>query len=58
MRETLRTVKVLLFAGNGIRISKHFVNWAIDITSGLSDEQMERMLGNEHGGMNEVLADA
>ena len=25
---------------------------------GLSDEQMERMLGNEHGGMNEVLADA
>ena len=35
-----------------------FCNWAIDITSGLSDEQMERMLGNEHGGMNEVLADA
>lgn len=35
-----------------------FCNWAIHITSGLSDEQMERMLGNEHGGMNEVLADA
>ena len=35
-----------------------FCNWAIDITSGLSDEQMERMLGNEHGGMSEVLADA
>ena len=35
-----------------------FCNWAIYITSGLSDEQMERMLGNEHGGMNEVLADA
>lgn len=35
-----------------------FCNWATHITSGLSDEQMERMLGNEHGGMNEVLADA
>ena len=35
-----------------------FCDWAIDLTSGLSDDQMERMLGNEHGGMNEVLADA
>ena len=35
-----------------------FCDWAIDLTAGLSDEQMERMLGNEHGGMNEVLADA
>ena len=35
-----------------------FCDWAIDLTAGLSDEQMEQMLGNEHGGMNEVLADA
>ena len=35
-----------------------FCDWAVAITSELSDEQMERMLGNEHGGMNEVLADA
>ncbi len=35
-----------------------FCDWAIDLTAGLSDEQMERMLGMEHGGMNEVLADA
>ena len=35
-----------------------FCDWAIDLTAGLSDEQMENMLGNEHGGMNEVLADA
>ena len=35
-----------------------FVDWVIDLTSGLSDEQMERMLNNEHGGMNEVIADA
>ena len=35
-----------------------FCEWAIDLTAGLSDAQMERMLDNEHGGMNEVLADA
>lgn len=35
-----------------------FCDWAVDITRDLNDEQMERMLGNEHGGMNEVLADA
>ena len=35
-----------------------FCDWAIDLTAGLSDAQMERMLDNEHGGMNEVLADA
>lgn len=32
-------------------------DWCEKITSGLSDEQMQRMLGQEHGGMNEVLAD-
>ncbi len=35
-----------------------FCDWAIDLTAGLTDEQMERMLDNEHGGINEVLADA
>ena len=35
-----------------------FCDWVIDLTAGLSDEQMERMLDIEHGGMNEVLADA
>lgn len=35
-----------------------FCDWAISITSGLTDKQMEQMLGNEHGGMDEVLADA
>ena len=30
----------------------------MDITRNLNDGQMEKMLGNEHGGMNEVLADA
>lgn len=35
-----------------------FCDWVIDLTADLSDEQMEQMLNNEHGGMNEVLADA
>ena len=35
-----------------------FCDWAIDLTAGLTDEQVERTLHTEHGGMNEVLADA
>ena len=35
-----------------------FCDWTVDITRDLNDGQMEKMLGNEHGGMNEVLADA
>ncbi len=35
-----------------------FCDWAISITSGLSEEQMQSMLNTEQGGMNEVLADA
>jgi DUF1680 family protein len=49
-----------LYGGNGDAksIFIKYCDWAIDITSGLSDARMEEMLGNEHGGMNEVLADA
>lgn len=49
-----------LYCGNeqACRLFLSFCDWAIDLTADLSDEQMERMLGNEHGGMNEVLADA
>jgi len=32
-------------------------DWCEKVTAGISDEQMQRMLGQEHGGMNEVLAD-
>ena len=35
-----------------------FCDWAIDLTAGLSDAQVEQTLHTEHGGMNEVLADA
>ena len=32
-------------------------DWCVKVTSGLSDGQMQQMLGNEYGGMNEVMAD-
>lgn len=32
-------------------------DWALELTGGLSDEQMQSMLTTEHGGMNEVFAD-
>ncbi len=35
-----------------------FCDWGIAITSGQSEDQMQRMLDTEHGGMNEIFADA
>lgn len=35
-----------------------FCDWGINITSSLTDAQMQAMLDIEHGGMNEVFADA
>jgi len=35
-----------------------FCDWGIDITSALSDTQMGTMLDSEHGGINEMYADA
>lgn len=32
-------------------------DWCVNVTSGLSDGQMQQMMGNEYGGMNEVMAD-
>ncbi|MGB3775096.1 MAG: beta-L-arabinofuranosidase domain-containing protein, partial [Leeuwenhoekiella sp.] len=32
-------------------------DWFLDITSGLSEEQIQDMLRSEHGGLNEVFAD-
>ena len=33
-------------------------NWLIDVAANVSDEKLEELLGMEHGGVNEVLADA
>jgi DUF1680 family protein len=32
-------------------------DWAADVTKDMTDQQFQHMLGTEHGGMNEVLAD-
>lgn len=49
-----------LYTGNetarGMFLS--FCDWGIEIIKNLSDEQMEKMLQTEHGGMNEMFADA
>jgi len=49
-----------LYAGNEEAKTSFlkFCDWAINITSELSDDQMQSMLDTEHGGMNEILADA
>lgn len=49
-----------LYGGNvdAKTIFLKFCDWGIDITFALSDAQMESMLDTEHGGMNEIFADA
>jgi DUF1680 family protein len=40
-----------------LEVARKFGDWAKARTDRLSDERMQRMLGTEHGGMNEALAD-
>ena len=49
-----------VYAGNeqAKKLFLGFCDWAIDLTAGLTDAQVEQTLHTEHGGMNEVLADA
>jgi DUF1680 family protein len=39
-----------------LETAKKFGDWVVARNSKLTDEQMQGMLGNEHGGMNEALA--
>ena len=39
-----------------LEVAKKFGDWVIARNSRLTDAQMQAMLGNEHGGMNECLA--
>jgi len=39
-----------------LEVARKFGDWVIARNGRLSDEQMQKMLGNEHGGMNEALA--
>ena len=47
-----------LYCGNqqALQVCEKFADWVISRNASLSDEQMQKMLGTEHGGMNEVLA--
>ena len=49
-----------LYTGNedAKNIFLKFCDWGIKITAGLTDDQMQSMLDTEHGGMNEIFADA
>ena len=49
-----------LYCGNekARRLFLGFCDWGINLTAGLSDAQMEEMMRNEQGGMNEMFADA
>ncbi|RJP61846.1 MAG: glycosyl hydrolase [Ignavibacteriales bacterium] len=41
----------------GLEISVKLADWAVNITRDLNEEQFQKMLDCEHGGMNEVLAE-
>lgn len=49
-----------LYAGNeeARSVLIKFCDWGIHIISELTDEQLQNILGIEHGGMNEIYADA
>ena len=47
---------VLCDDAQALDVAKKFGDWVIARNSRLTDEQMQRMLGEEHGGMNESLA--
>lgn len=49
-----------LYAGSdaGRTLFLNMCDWGINVISALKDDQMESMLDNEFGGMNEVYADA
>ncbi|MBP8302626.1 MAG: glycoside hydrolase family 127 protein [Phycisphaerae bacterium] len=42
--------------GQALEVCKRFADWVIARNARLTDEQMQAMLGEEHGGMNEALA--
>ena len=48
-----------LYAGNDLarQMLVALTDWMIDITAGLTDQQMQDMLRSEHGGLNETFAD-
>lgn len=54
----LRDAYVYTGSKPALNLFLNFCDWCVDEIANLSDEKMEQMLGNEFGGMNEVLVDA
>ena len=48
-----------LYSGNAqaLEVLTKLADWTATVTAPMTDEQFQRMLATEHGGMNEVLAD-
>jgi hypothetical protein len=53
----LRDTHVLCGSAAALDVLVKLTDWAFDATKDMSDEQFQKMLGTEHGGMNEVLGD-
>lgn len=53
----LRDAYLFANSNDALDMLVKLTDWMIDVTSGLSDEQMQDMLRSEHGGLNEVFAD-
>lgn len=54
----LRDAYVYTGSKVGLNLFLNFCDWGLQLIDSLDDGQMEAMLGNEFGGMNEVYADA
>jgi DUF1680 family protein len=53
----LRDAKLYTDSPVALEVLTKFCDWAVNATAPLTDEQFQKMLDAEHGGMNEVLAD-
>jgi uncharacterized protein len=51
-------LEMYVYCGNqqALEVCKKFADWVVARNDRLTDAQMQKMLGNEHGGMNECLA--
>lgn len=53
----LRDAYVHTGSEQALRMLTALTDWMAEVTAGLSDEQMQKMLRSEHGGLNETFAD-
>ncbi|HEY3912869.1 MAG TPA: beta-L-arabinofuranosidase domain-containing protein [Verrucomicrobiae bacterium] len=53
----LRDAHIFCASASARDVLVKLADWSFDVTKGMSDDQFQKMLNVEHGGMNEVLAD-